>query len=260
VRWLDKVRERHEQAKRFYANGDAVPFEAFDPDAPEHVTEFLRLRREWQERQEARWRQWAAIVGERYAGCTFESFEATTKAMTAAVQACRQYAEALAEDETKANLVLYGNCGGGKDHLAVAVCRVLYDRKWEPVTATDRIYRGEATHEMVFTTGAIIMTRCRDAIGSHREDITIAQYAQPSLLVLSDPTPPSGDQLTGFQASALVQVIDRRYRAERPTIVTINCRDRDQMNAMLTTPVADRLCHGAVAVPCDWPSYRRARG
>lgn len=241
MKWIGNLRER-------------FPHQSFDADDPYRMQEFQRERA-------ARWKLWTSAVGARYANCTFDSFVVTTDAMAQAVADCREYADRLAARDSSANLVIFGACGSGKDHLAIAVCRSLFERDWK-LPEPDNAYESTGWPRgsrgvMAIVTGAQLMVRVRDAMKAGREEQTLRDYVTPALLVLSDPAASSGDALTGYQSSTLADVIDGRYRADRPTVLTINCRDREEMNRLLTVPLADRLCHDAVCVACDWPSYRK---
>lgn len=100
---------------------------------------------------------------------------------------------------------------------------------------------------------------CRDRIESgDPESKAIRHYANPAVLAVSDPLPPTG-QLTVFQRSMLFRVVDRRYSQMRPTWVTLNVASRNEAMERIGANIIDRLTHEALVVHCDWPSYRRAR-
>ncbi len=78
------------------------------------------------------------------------------------------------------------------------------------------------------------------------------------MLVLDDVLPPNG-VLTEYQASTLHRLIDARYRRCRPTWVTMNAADGAEAERGMGPQVVDRLRHGALALFCSWPSYRKAQ-
>jgi DNA replication protein DnaC len=220
-----------------------------------------RRRQTQADREEA----WHEVVGPRYRGCTFATYLCAPEApaMGKALDACREYADMLVTNPHSPNLILFGGCGTGKDHLAVSVCRVLFGQGWKPVggvydSVVNHIGWENGAKELRLTTGTEMIAHIRDRMHKGVETNAVKLFTRPDLLVLSDPSPPSGDALTGYQSSVLARVIDDRYRAALPVIVTINCRERVDMNAMLTTPIADRLIDGAVTVVCDWPSHRKS--
>lgn len=198
---------------------------------------------------------WAKFAGPRYSGCTFDNFEVPTEAIRAARDTCRQWAEDLAGNRTKTSLVIVGPVGAGKDHLAIAMCRHLYLARWEWSDDLKRPY-GSRTFSRV--TGVGLFASWRDAMKAGAEVELRDALIRPDLLLVSDPAG-SADRLTEFQAAALLAVVDGRYEAMKPLIVTVNVADRSQLYALLTPPVADRLMHDARIVVINSPSWRTTR-
>ena len=91
--------------------------------------------------------------------------------------------------------------------------------------------------------------------GDTKEAQLVSRLSNPDILMLSDPIPPTGS-LTPFQANMLLRVVDRRYSMEKPTWVTINCKNDSEAVARMGKQIVDRLSHDAVALFCDWESYR----
>ena len=58
----------------------------------------------------------------------------------------------------------------------------------------------------------------------------------------------------------LFRILDGRYSRRRPTWVTVNVSSRAELNERLTPQNADRLRDGALAVFCDWQTYRKTAG
>jgi DNA replication protein DnaC len=69
--------------------------------------------------------------------------------------------------------------------------------------------------------------------------------------------PPLGSVNSGFQLSMLFRIIDRRYRDLKATVMTLNVATRAEAETRLSPNIVDRLAHGAMAIHCNWPSYRR---
>jgi DNA replication protein DnaC len=273
--------DRNDERFKSYLAKD--PWDGYDV---EHIEMFLKVRTEYtsevvrsawiqkcndEDRQNARRDAWQTAVGFRYAGCTLDSFEATTKAMRGAVATCHEYADKMLGDVWCGNLVIYGGVGTGKDHLAVSVCRILFENNWRPDPVSDEwgnarrgwgqegCYGTTEAGTFRLTSGSGLLVDARDAMHAGRESRAISRYTDPTLLVMSDPASASGDGLTSFQSSFLTNIIDGRYRENAPMIVTINCRDREQMEGLVGVPLVDRLLDGAMTVACDWPSYRKLR-
>lgn len=184
-------------------------------------------------------------VGERYSHCTFHTFDAQTDRQKAARTACVEYATTLIERITDSNgLVLYGPVGTGKDHLAFAVSGTAIFRHGK--------HAGWINGQEWF--GEI-----RDQMGDDgglSEHSMIQRLVAPDILTLSDPLPPVG-ALTQHQSTMLYRLIDARYHAGKPTIVTVNVATDEEADARLGAATWDRVCDRAWKVFCNWPSYRK---
>jgi DNA replication protein DnaC len=146
--------------------------------------------------------------------------------------------------ETGGGIILYGYPGTGKDHLMAAfmykaialhgyACRWINGRAWFAL-AKDKIIKEDKP-----------------------ERAMLKAEASPQILTIADPIPLSGAAISNWNLDLLYQVIDERYRARRPTCVTINLQSEAAIRDALSGPVADRLLHNATLLRCSWPSYRR---
>ncbi len=230
------------------------------PVPPENEPPFdwdALTNREQQERCSA-FQSLVKMRGKRYAACRFENFEATTEAKKAARDAIIRFAEHLDQhiaDGT--NLVLFGPCGTGKDHLMFALMR--YAVK---LGCAMHSYwsKGHGKKTLQWGNGVDMYSGLRatfdDSHASERD--WLAKYADPSVLAISDPLPPVGN-LTDFQQGALLNILDMRYSQMKPTWVTVNVADGNELDERLGLQSADRLRHDAVVVHYNWESYRKAR-
>jgi DNA replication protein DnaC len=142
-------------------------------------------------------------------------------------------------------LVLYGSVGTGKDHLLAAalyhVARAGIPVGW--VNAEDDIY-----------------LRVRDSMDSGElEDRILGPMVKPVVLGISDPLSPRG-ALGDWDVRILARLLDRRYRALRPTWLTMNAIDEADAKTKLTSLIWDRFQDGAEVIPCFWSSFRGLRG
>jgi DNA replication protein DnaC len=137
-------------------------------------------------------------------------------------------------------LVLYGSVGTGKDHLIAAV---LYEVARAGIPTS-------------WTSGEDLFLAIRDTMDtSETEERILTRYLRPIVLGISDPTSPRGD-LGDWDARVLARIIDRRYRAFRPTWITMNATSRDDARNRLTSLIWDRMQDQAELIPCFWPSFR----
>lgn len=99
----------------------------------------------------------------------------------------------------------------------------------------------------------------RDAMDTgDTERSLVARLVAPDVLYMSDPLPPIG-KLTEFQAGLLFRVLDGRYNRRRPTWATINVSSGAELDDRIGPQNGDRLRDGALAIFCDWSSYRKVQ-
>lgn len=141
------------------------------------------------------------------------------------------------------NLLLCGQTGVGKSHLAQAV-------------AHEAARQGCA---VVFATAHAMLLHIHGGRADGTYEQRLARYTKPDLLVLDDfglkPLPPSGP-------ADLYDVIDARY--ERHSIVLTSNRAPNEWpelfaNPLLANAALDRLAHRAIVVPITGRSYRLAQ-
>lgn len=184
--------------------------------------------------------------GERYAGCTLESYRTSSSEQQAVVAALSEFSEGIgrAARNGEGGLILYGPRGTGKDHLMFALM-------------SHAIRHADLTVKWV--NGMDLLGDIRDRIQTgEQESALIRSLANPDILAISDPLPPFGS-LTEFQATMLFRVIDARYSRRKPLWVTVNVANRAEFEERMGAQLVDRLIDGALVVFCNWPSYREVR-
>ncbi len=140
-------------------------------------------------------------------------------------------------------LVLYGSVGTGKDYLLAAA---LYHVAGAGIPAG-------------FVSGEDLYLRVRDSFDTgEREDAILHRLQEPVVLGISDPVGTRGE-LSDWNARVLARVLDRRYRAMRPTWLTLNATNEDDARKKLTPLIWDRFQDAAEIVPCFWQSFRSLR-
>lgn len=184
------------------------------------------------------------IVGERYADCGFSTFDVgndkDTRKRIAAKSAVMQYAKEIEQNRASGrNLILLGPVGTGKDHLAAAVVRTVVGRGFS----------------VAFVRGSVLAQEMKAAITGEPLD---PKYGSRDFLLISDIEPRGNDATTEFFHASLLDLLDERYRAKLPTIITTNKEERVHMDAAIGARSMDRLLEHSLAVKMDWPSYRTA--
>lgn len=181
-------------------------------------------------------------VGRRYVDCTLGNFKTVTPESGVVLGKVRKYVDDLRANIAEGvGLVLLGPPGTGKDHLVVAVLK-------------QAAYEG---FKVQWVDGAELFASARDNIDAGDTEARWSKrFTAPDILAISDPIPPVGEVREGFQISTLFRIIDRRYREQRPTLITINVADAKEAAAKMSANIVDRLSHGSVVLRCNWPSYR----
>lgn len=204
--------------------------------------------------------QASGLIG-RFHGATLDNFEATDAKQHAAVNAARRFADGAVNLAWGA-LWLLGKPGTGKTHLASGVVRHVI-RQHHPLTAAIR-----TVGEIVTEHRALWDQRERDKRRLHNEsarggvgrpslstttDELAAWLGGRSLLAIDDL---GATRLGDPELEVLFHVVDLRYRACLPTVITSNLPAAvlaEQLGARLT----DRLQENATIVACTWPSHRQ---
>lgn len=141
---------------------------------------------------------WSYVeVPERYRQYTLDAFE-RRKGTSTGLRACREW---LGEEKLSGGVVLLGNVGSGKTHLAVATARASIE--------------GEP-HTVEFVSASDLIERHR---ASGFDGAVLERYASTDLLILDDL---GQHRVTDYSRDTIYHVLDARYTADRATIVTSN--------------------------------------
>ena len=153
----------------------------------------------------------SALVGSgitpRFAECTFATYRATTPAMAEALEKCQGYATDFGQHyQAGRNLLLTGNVGTGKTHLACSIVRQVIGLNAIAVITTAaeiiRVFKRSMVRDSGYTDGDVI-----------------EELASFDLLVIDEVGAQAGTQ---YELAALHEVIDKRYNLVRPTVLISN--------------------------------------
>lgn len=197
-----------------------------------------------------------ALVGSgitpRFADCTFTTYRATTPAMSEALEKCQGYANDFGQHyQAGRNLLLTGNIGTGKTHLACSIVRqVIGLNAVAVITTAAEIIR--------------VFKRSMARDSGYAEGDVIDELASFDLLVVDELGAQAG---TAYELAVLHEVIDRRYQLVRPSVLISNLPATSKQDAEgKTTPsleqyigarALDRLReNGALLAGFTWASAR----
>jgi len=198
------------------------------------------------------WKEYISDRGKRYEKCRLSNFRCQYDKQTAAVAMLNHYMDDMNKNIGNGkNLILFGPSGTGKDHLLTAMVRAAIGYLEFDDSRTFQDWRNVRWFD-----GPSLSARVREEFD--KEGSIISELSRCWLLTLSDLVPPNG-KLTDFQSDTIYRLVDYRYSRMLPTFVSINVRNRDELDAALGVAIADRLIDNAATISCDWPSYRKAK-
>ena len=179
-----------------------------------------------------------SLIDDRFRRSTFENWVSATPDDERALRICRSYADHFDEMyATNTGLILYGRPGTGKTFAAACVANELMARR-VPVLVTSIIR---------MTTGAF---------GDGLNEL-LGRMNSARLLVLDDF---GAERNTDFKAEQIFSVIDARYAANKPMIITTNLTDFKGETDVRRQRVYDRIFEVCKPVKLDGESRRRTEG
>lgn len=184
-----------------------------------------------------------AIAGipARFATKTLDDYQAPEYAQRVALTICKKFAGTWPEQHRKGgSLVLVGGPGTGKTHLACAIANVIMPDHLATVA---------------FGSVSDIMREIRSTYGNKTDRTEIqalADLVKPDLLIIDEVGASSGSE---HEVQMLFDIIDKRYRNLRPTIVISNLNE-EKLEQFLGHRVMDRFRETGSIVAFTWESHR----
>ena len=183
------------------------------------------------------------VGGERSNRFRFQYWISDTPRQKKALEFVQEWADSWEERKAKGEgLVIYGNWGTGKTHLAFAAAGRIADKHDVKVK---------------WSNGRRLMSNARDLITDDglERDLT-GPLVSAELLILDDPMPERGIRLTNYQRDLLYLIMDRRNVGLRPTIVTLNAESPDDARTRIGDAVWERIMADAWLAHFNWESRR----
>jgi DNA replication protein DnaC len=169
----------------------------------------------------------ACRIPPRYEHCTLETFEPGTPSLAAALEKavafCAGYPH-LGADEGL-GLLFCGDNGVGKTHLAVAVLRELATAKGAPAQYWD-------FHELIRE-----IKSSYDPETKTTELMVLEPVVETDVLLLDDL---GAWKMTDWMNDTLFYILNSRYMAKRPTLITTNYQDVTREEALAADPLRRR--------------------
>ena len=149
-----------------------------------------------------------AGIARRFEDCEFENYQPVNQDAARNLAVCRRYADTWTERlAAGTGLVMTGNCGTGKNHLAVSMVKNIIRHHLARVEITD----------------VMRLTRAVKNTWRHSSDLSeddvIASFASLDLLIIDEVGVQFG---TPTEATILQEIINARYESILPTILISN--------------------------------------
>ena len=197
--------------------------------------EIARLEKEQAEKEKVR-RYEKSGVPERYLNEALDTYKITNEMQATAATAATNFLHAVKCGEFK-SLVMIGNAGTGKTHLACSIVREI-GGKYR--TAPDLVEE---------------LRRAKSYTAAETEEEIINYYGQVFLLVIDE----IGRGIAAADEKYMIyQILNARYNRRKPTILISNFSKSDFLQ-YIGVAAADRLVESGNFVEMNGESFRKLR-
>jgi DNA replication protein DnaC len=237
---LEKPRCDCEKAVAFWKGWDAKQ-------------EKIKKEKELAEEQELRKQKIESILGKsgikkRYLSRTIDSFSVTAenkRSFEVATDYIKNFREYFTQGK---GLYLEGPCGTGKTHLAIAIALAIINTGVPVICKTSIDILGD-------------IKRCYERNSEVTEEEVLEAYKTVDLLIIDDL---GKEQVTEWSVPVLYSILNERYEALLPTIITTNYNTTAlaeklsaKGDAETATAIISRFVESYKRVTMAWADYRR---
>lgn len=237
---LEKPRCDCEKAVAFWKGWDAKQ-------------EKIKKEKELAEEQELRKQKIESILGKsgikkRYLSRTIDSFSVTAENKRS-FEVATDYIKNFREHFTQGKgLYLEGPCGTGKTHLAIAIALAIINTGVPVICKTSIDILGD-------------IKRCYERNSEVTEEEVLEAYKTVDLLIIDDL---GKEQVTEWSVPVLYSILNERYEALLPTIITTNYNTTALAEKLsvrgdteTATAIISRFVESSKRVTMSWADYRR---
>ena len=217
-----------------FTNGELLDSRNMTPEEiAEHDAEIERRERQ-QAAQEKIERYQKSGVPERYLKESLDTYHITNEMQTTAAKAATNFLHAVKCGEFK-SLVMIGNAGTGKTHLA---CAIIREAGGKYRTAPDIVEE---------------LRRAKSFTAAETEAEIIDYYGRVKFLVIDE----IGRGISATEEKYMIyQLVNARYNTRKPTMLISNLGKSDFLQ-YIGVAAADRLVESAEILEINGESYRR---
>lgn len=192
------------------------------------------------------------ILPQRFHGCDFDGYKVESDGQRRALAICKKYASRWDDRKAKGGcLVLCGNPGTGKTHLAAAIVKAILPHEIDGKSHYD------PKQPVIYTTATAMTRKIKatyDRDSQESEDEVIRHLSSIGLLLIDEVGAQRG---TETELLLIQEVIDGRYQRVLPTILISNLQE-SELSEYIGERALDRLYdNGGAVVGFDWGSKRR---
>ena len=183
-----------------------------------------------------------AGIARRFEACEFDNYQAINQDAAKNLASCQRYTHSWPERlKAGTGLVMTGNCGTGKNHLAVSIAKSIIRDHLAKVEITD----------------VMRLTRAVKSTWRHNADVTeedvIERFASLDLLIIDEVGVQFGSPT---EMTILQEIINARYESILPTILISNLTF-DQLKETIGERIVDRVTDGGRnRLAFGWGSFR----
>ena len=183
-----------------------------------------------------------AGIARRFQDCEFGSYQAVNAEAQRNLEACQRYVDSWEKClATGTSMIMIGNCGTGKNHLAVSMAKNIIRRYQAAVEITD----------VMRLTRAVKNTWRHNS--ERTEDEVIDHFVSLDLLIIDEVGVQFG---TPTEMTILQEIINARYESVLPTILISNLTF-EQLKNSIGERIVDRVTDGGRnRLAFGWESYR----
>ncbi|MFZ4170922.1 ATP-binding protein [Enterobacter ludwigii] len=187
-----------------------------------------------------------AGIARRFEHCELTNYQPVNDAARLNLGACQRYVATWPERfKLGTGMVMIGNCGTGKNHLAVSMAKEIIRNHLATVEITD----------------VMRLTRAVKSTWRHRADSTeeevIERFASLDLLIIDEVGVQFGSPT---EMTILQEIINARYESILPTILISNLTF-DQLKESIGERIVDRVTDGGRnRLAFGWESFRGREG
>jgi len=181
-----------------------------------------------------------AMIAPRFKDRTFDNFKIENDGQGKAVKASRWFLQNI---EQSMGLIMIGNPGTGKNHLASAIL-------------TEAVKKHGKT--ALFTETLKIIRKIKESWrhDGQTESQVIKSFIQPDILVIDEIGVQFGSET---EKMFLTEIINDRYNHKKATILIGNVQV-DELSIIIGERPLDRFREGGKVIVFDWNSYRKGKG